>query len=199
MPWNEALDFSLITTRKSKFKHDVLYRMSGYLLHSMRSNGQLNCDECFYNLQHQGEMPLPVAKWTIKTDFIDGAQIRVSAEVFDLFKAIAFNLLVWEEDLLKVVGNMVALVQRSILPALATYNIPSCDSCPNLKKKISGRFVTMRIKQMEKENKPSKEKTPPASESSFSSKSMAYRCLAAKFKGKRKRKNVNDSSTPKKK
>lgn len=173
LPWTEAVDLP----SNKKFKPEVLYRMCGYIIHSMRNGGQLNCDNCFHNVQHQGPTPLPVAKW-VKTDFTDDAQIRVSEEVYNLLKAIEINLLVWEEDLLKATCNLSALVQRSTLPALDAFPIPSCDSCPNLKKKICGRFIGMRIKQLE--NQPTK--GPATPEATFANPTMTGRRLAADFK-----------------
>ncbi|KAK3907896.1 Transposable element P transposase [Frankliniella fusca] len=177
LPWTEPLSFETST-----FKDVVLYRMCGYLLHSMRKSGQLSCDSCFENLQHQGDTPLSLAKWTVMTDFKENAQIQVSAAVYRLLQAIEFNINIWTKDILKLEANATTLVYRSVVPALSAYDIPSCLSCLTIKEKIVKRFIVMRLKQIEKT--PLEER--PAHDSSFASKSMAYRVLATNYRGKRR-------------
>jgi hypothetical protein len=176
-----------------KCQNLVLYRMCGYLLHSMRSNGQFKCDTCFEKLQHHDSDPHPMSKWTAKTDYVPGVQIRISDELWALLSAIDYNIMRWQKELIGMT-NMLSVVIHSVSIALSQYPVPTCASCPKLKEKIVARFVEMRVKQSS--HRVGKD-TVTDEGYQLSSKNMAYRYFASRCANLKKKKKTAEKQKQK--
>jgi len=138
----------------------------------------LKCDNCYDQLQHQEDVPYPLAKWTILTDFTEDAQIQVCVPLFELLFAIDFNVKMWFPQLLKS-SDMKQQAEMSNAPALDSYDLPTCLFCPMLKQKISFNFLATRLKQITMKEQTTQNDKSGAYQ--LGSKSMGYRYLASQY------------------
>jgi hypothetical protein len=124
---------------------DVLYRMCGYVIVSLKKRKVLACNGCIEKLQYAGESPHPNAMFVILTDYVPGAQFQVSDMLFRLLQLVEYNLLLWCEKL-RAAHNLELLVDAVVKPAVTPY-FP-LGTCHDIKMKIVKAFCVMRFKQL---------------------------------------------------
>ncbi|KAK3922238.1 Transposable element P transposase [Frankliniella fusca] len=138
-------DFTWSTSVSSpSHKDDVLYRVCGYTVFSLKKRKILSCDNCVEQLRHNGEVPHPNELFTILTDIRPGAQFRVCDSLFQMFRLIEFNLMSWASKLRKVQDSGL-LITSVIQPGVSHISLPTCHS---VREKLVKHFTIMRFKQI---------------------------------------------------
>ena len=178
---------SVVPTCHKSHQDDVLYRMSGYVVTSLKRRRMLSCDACFEKLRHSGEAPHPNGLFLILTDFIPGAQFPVVDEVFQLFRVIEYNLMNWLPKI-KHAERLDNLIKSIVQPGTEHFKLPSCH---NVKEKLADAFTVMRFRQLAISDLSPSEKN---SSSSLSSKTAGSNYLAQNYRSAPKKPS---STTPK--
>lgn len=138
-------DFTWRTNVSSpSHKDDVLYRVSGYSVFSLKKRKILSCNDCVEQLRHSGDVPHPNELFTILTDIRPGAQFRVCDTLFQMFRLIEFNLMLWAPKLRKV-HDLDLLINSVVQPGVSHISLPTCHS---VREKLVKHFTVMRFKQI---------------------------------------------------
>lgn len=147
-PFNVS-DFAWIPSipfgARESHQDDVLYRMGGYIIHSMQNRNMLKCSGCITQLSHRGEFSHPNSLLQRLMDFKEGAQFSISDELFQVLRLVEHNLLVWIPKLQETQVNMEDPIDLIIKPKLAHVTFQTCH---DVKDKILKAFTLMRYKQI---------------------------------------------------
>lgn len=125
-------------------EEDVLYRISGYIIITLKNKNMLKCEGCIEKLKHCDENLHPNSLFQILTDFVPGAQFSVSDRVFKLFRLIEFNLRNWLPKL-SGVKNLESLIDVIVKPRTAHISLHTCH---NVREKLVKAFTIMRYRQL---------------------------------------------------
>lgn len=181
---------SSIPSSYKSHQDDVLYRMSGYTIISLKKQRQLPCQSCFEKLRHDtGEELHPNGLFLELMNFVDNAQFPVIDEVFQLFRLIEYNLIIWLPKIIHQ-ERLDLVVHLVVQPGTSHFSLPTCH---NVKGKLVKAFTIMRYKQLAVTNLSASEKN---SSSSLASKTAGSHYLAQNYRSSAKR---SDSQTPSRK
>lgn len=173
---------------RPQHQDDILYRMCGYVIHSMKRRKMIKCAKCVSQLSHKGSERHPHAIVVVLMDFKEGAQIQVSDSLFQLLRIVEYNIQKWLPRLLETRIPLNFVLEQIIKPKLAHVQLLTCH---DVKNRLLSAFVLMRFKQI------AFHKLSPlhsTSGSSLSSKTVGGKYLAERYKAG-KRKNAAKSST----
>jgi hypothetical protein len=145
------IDFSHLkwnkTVPQDAFKpheEDVLYRICGYIIVSLKKKKILSCEDCLQRLRHCGETPHPHSIFLQLTDFVPGAQFSVIDNVFQMFRLIEYNLKLWAPKIQQT-ESLDCVIDSLVLPGVVHISLPTCH---NVRRCLCKAFTVMRYKQI---------------------------------------------------
>lgn len=136
---------------------------------------RIQCTNCYSKLLHSGPVAHPRSSFVKACEFLEGALVSVSDEVFQLCKAVELILKGVKNTFKDVRQELRAQLEHYLRKELSTFTISTCHDRKDL---LISRYCSMRLCQMSSEvssilvNK---------SSTAFGSKSMGSRLLADNF------------------
>jgi len=122
----------------------VLCRMCGYVILKLRE--AIKCGGCYRALLEGDTQAASVVSTFVKrTDYVEGAQVRVTVEVFLLLCAVERVMWHSTRELSMCSDSITELLCAHFSTILAEYTLTTCH---DVKNKVVRRYVSMRLRQL---------------------------------------------------
>lgn len=147
--------------------------MCGYVVFKLKQ--RIKCTNCYSKLLHSDPVLHPRSGFVKACEFLEGALVSVSDEVFQLLKVVELILKGVKNQVKNVGQALKTELEHHLRRELTTFTISTCH---NRKDLLISRYCSIRLCQI------SSELSIPASKSNtsaFGSKSMGSRLLADNF------------------
>lgn len=155
-------------------EEEILYKMCGYVVFKLKQ--RIKCTNCYSKLLYSGPGLHPRSGFLKCCEFVEGALVSVSDEVFQLLKA-AELIIRNVKDKIKDVGQMLRTkIEHYLKRELSTFIISTCHDTKDI---LISRYCSMRLCQIASEL--SNMTANKNNTSAFGSKSMGSRLLADNF------------------
>lgn len=151
-----------------------MYKICGHVVYKLKPH--IKCVNCYLKLLHSEDVPHPRAGFTLASELVNDALVKVSDEVFQLFKSVEVILQAIKPQLKNIKSSIKLQIQNHIHTVLSHLSLSTChDIRPQLLKK----FIGMRLNQLSANL--SLIRSDQSKSSAFGSKSMGSRLLADNF------------------
>lgn len=150
-------------------EEEVLYKMCGYVLRMLQSN--IKCKLCYNNLLHQELVDHPKAGLLRVCEFVQGALVRVSDEVYQILHGAESIIMVPQNTFKDLQGSLKRILECHLIKELSSFPLSTCH---NQRETLISRFLSMRLRQLLPQQKSD-------TSTAFASKSVGSRLLADSF------------------
>ncbi|TGZ52573.1 Transposable element p transposase [Temnothorax longispinosus] len=155
-------------------EEEILYKMCGYVVFKLKQ--RIKCTDCYLKLLHSGPVLHPRGGFVKACEFLEGALVSVSGEVFQLLKAIELILKGIKNQLKDVGQALKAKLEHYLKKELSNFTISTCHNRNDF---LISRYCSIRLRQISLEL--SSISANKNNTSAFGSKSMGSRLLADNF------------------